>query len=208
VYNYQQKGNTQAFDNFFQQWVEYLLAQEREQSLELSFEDPIYEQQKSKLIAKLYDASGKMVNDPELRLKLSGPDNSVYEYNLSREGKYYRLRLDGFKAGLYQYEAITELGGQVIKDEGSIWVQENNLEKRNLISNRELLKNMAQSSGGKYYELSELEMLIQDIKALPAPQEIRERKINIELLSKWELFFVALILLSIEWFLRKYWGHF
>lgn len=206
MYDYRQHKNTQAFDNFFRNWMDYLNAQERERALEIEFASNIYEGESSQVIGKLFDPSGKMLNTPDLALELSNKQGEKYDYRFSREANFYRLKLDGLKAGFYEFKASCSLGNQDYRREGRIWVQENTLEQQDLKARRSLLRTLAENSGGQYFELQESQNLDQAILSLNQAQELRERKIKSDLLSKWKLFFVALVLLSLEWFLRKYWG--
>lgn len=206
MYNYRQHKNTQAFDDFFRNWLDYLNGQERERALEIEFAPLIYAGENSQVIGKLFDPSGKMLNTPDLSLQLSSKQGDKYDYRFSKEANFYRLKLDGLKAGFYEYVASCTLGTKTYQREGRIWIQENTLEQQDLKARRSLLMNLAALSGGQYFELQEAGKLTESILSLNQAEELRERKIKSDLLSKWELFFVALVLLSLEWFLRKYWG--
>jgi hypothetical protein len=206
IQNYRSQGNTEAFDELFQDWVDYLLSQERRESLEIKFEEKIYAAESSRVLAKLYNPSGELVNSPDLSLVLKGEEGEKYDYRFSREANFYRLRMSGLKPGFYQYEASCELGERQYQKQGRIWVAENTLEKQDLQARRSLLQRLSQSSGGQYFEIQESDSLFTNLLALNSPQVLSERKIKSDLVSKWELFFVALIFLSLEWFLRKYWG--
>lgn len=208
VYNYKHQKNTDAFDSFFKSWLDYLQSQEREEDLILDFEKELYANQASKVIAKLYDPSGAMVNKPELSLMIRGSQNQQYEYRFSRKANFYRLKLDGLEPGFYRYTAKTTLGNRDYENSGRIWVRENSLEKQDLQAKRELLSDLSAKTGGKAYELKDWSSLLDELKEIDAPGQFAERKIKRELISKWWLFFVVLVSLSLEWFLRKFWGHY
>lgn len=206
VYNYRYAENTTAFDEFFRSWADYLMAQERQEALVLEFEKDIYEGQSSRVIGKLFDASDKLINSPELRLSLEGAKGNSYDFSFSRESNFYRLKLEGLEAGFYQYEATTRLGERDYKKRGRIWVRSNSLEQQDLQARREMLRALAQKTGGKAYELEDWPELIQSLEERAAIGLAAERKNKQELLSIWWLFFVILSCLSAEWFLRKFWG--
>ena len=208
MYNVKNEKQSRAFDQFFRRWVQYLQAQEREEPLQIEFEKELYERSPSRVIAKLYNPGGNLVNEPDLSLKLSGANGETYDYRFSRESNLYRLKLDGLSPGLYSYTASTRLGDRSYEKGGRIWVQENSLEQQDLRARREMLDAMASQSGGKAYELKDWPQMLTDLAQLEAPQQLNEHKIKRDLLTKWELFFVALVFLSLEWFLRKYWGRY
>lgn len=209
LYNYKHRENTDAFDNFFRSWVDYLQSQEREEQLVLEFENQIYAEESSKVLAKLYDPSGAMVNQPDIDLRLSSEEGGAqYDFKFSREANFYRLKLDGLPAGFYQYQAKSQLGSKQYQVSGRIWVRANALEQQDLQARRDLLQYLSVKSGGKSYELNDWSNLLNDLEDLEAPRQLVERKNKRELISKWWLFFVVLTGLSLEWFLRKFWGHY
>lgn len=206
VYNYRYQENTQAFDGFFKAWADYLMAQERKEALKIEFEEEIFADQTTRVLAKLYDASDKLVNSTDLNLALKRKDGLSYDFEFSRESNFYRLNMQGLEPGFYQYEASTRLGEREYKSRGRIWVRINALEQQDLQARRDMLQILAERTGGKAYELDDWQDLISSLKDSQAVGLLAERKIKQELLSKWWLFFVILSCLSAEWFLRKLWG--
>lgn len=208
VYNYKHQGNTEAFDAIFRSWVDYLQSQDREQDLILEFEPEIFAGEPSKVLGKLYNPSGEMVNEEDLTLNLKSETGQSYDYTFSREANFYRLNLDGLEPGFYRYRAEVTLGAELYAEEGRIWIKENNLERQDLQSRRDLLAQLSSSSGGENYELQEWPELLKELQQKEAIGQLAERKNKRELLSNWWLFFVVLTSLGLEWFLRKYWGHY
>jgi len=70
-----------------------------------------------------------------------------------------------------------------------------------------MLYQLASRSGGNFYLPEQTSQLIEEINNSNQlkPQSYFQEMIN-ELLNLRWLFFVFLLLLSLEWFLRKYWG--
>jgi len=100
-----------------------------------------------------------------------------------------------------------EIGNETFTETGSFTVIPVNLENIETTANHQMLYQLARNSGGDFYLPGSLEQLIDQLKSsnkLKASTFFQET-IN-ELLNLRWLFFVLLLLLSVEWFLRKFWG--
>jgi hypothetical protein len=82
-----------------------------------------------------------------------------------------------------------------------------NIENTDLQANHKLLYQLAENSGGKFFARNQKEELISALKNNDRMvvktffQEMVNELINL----KW-IFALILVLLSLEWFLRKFWG--
>ena len=109
--------------------------------------------------------------------------------------------------GTYTWTAKTQLGNKSFEKSGTFSVQEIFVETANLVANHDLLKSIAQTSGGKCFGRNELEKIVKEIKANDniKPVASYQKKYSMLLNSPW--YFAAIILLlGIEWFLRKWHG--
>jgi hypothetical protein len=109
--------------------------------------------------------------------------------------------------GDYTFDANVDIAGKVFNETGRFTVTPVNFENLDLRANHNMLYQLAVESGGRFYAPNEIEKLIADLqnndrlKATSYYQEMINELLNL----KW-LFFVVLLLLSVEWFLRKFWG--
>ena len=112
-----------------------------------------------------------------------------------------------FPAGDYTFTASVEIGEKTATETGKFAITPVNFENLDLQANHNLLFQLAAESGGKFYLPNQSEQLISDLqnnnrlKATSYYQEMINELLNL----KW-MFFVALLVLSVEWFLRKFWG--
>ncbi len=103
--------------------------------------------------------------------------------------------------GDYTYEAIaTKDGRELGRDQGRFSVEPFSLEFQSTRMNEPLLRQIAERSGGHYYDLDQLEKLAADLKL--SPQQITQTR-ELPLWRSIPLLAIALFLLSTEWFLRK-----
>ncbi len=207
IHNYRMAGNFEAFDDMINSLAQYLLAQEKKEPLQIKWPRELFAKQRIKVQARLYDKTHKLNNSKALVLKLFKESNLVGEYRFSPYRAYYQLILDGLEAGLYQYEVAT-IEEKSLKRSGSIFVQNNDLEVRDLQARHQELMTLAQGNGGEFFLRDQVDSLQVTLQQMTAPAQISLVRNKDEILSRWPLFFVILALLALEWFLRKYWGQY
>ena len=115
--------------------------------------------------------------------------------------KEYEGALNFLEPGEYVAEAVYNAEGKTLgKAQQQFQVEEYSLEDQALTMNRQLLSQMAEVSGGKFYTISDFENLPKDLV-------LQERRVEKQ--KSWEIWnqpvilIFALAFLSLEWFLRK-----
>ena len=161
--------------------------------------------------AQLYNESYEPFNTPEAKLTLQGVQGSVEnhkgvqgDYNFSRQGSGYTLSLGTLPEGLYRYTATTTYDGTTYTAEGAFAVEALHLEQANLTANHTLLKTISSITGGKMFypdQLSSLNAELQTLKPV-----IYTHKRFSEMLNLLWVLILIILLLSLEWVLRKYHG--
>ena len=109
--------------------------------------------------------------------------------------------------GNYKYEARTTYNGETLKSGGAFSVQPIQLEVFETTANHQLLNLMSEKNGGAVVgasQLLELPAMI-DAKGFAKPVLYDTIKTRSLIHLKW-IFFLILGLLSLEWFLRRYFG--
>ena len=109
--------------------------------------------------------------------------------------------------GNYTWTATTQVGKQRLEKSGRFAVQAVMLETANLVADHDLLKSMAKVTGGQYFDK---EHIADVAKAIQKNDNIKpiasyQKKYAMMLNSPWYLAAIVL-LLGIEWFLRKWNG--
>jgi hypothetical protein len=100
-----------------------------------------------------------------------------------------------------------EISEKTFNETGRFTITPVNFEDLDLRANHNLLFQLANESGGRFYSPVQIEQMLTDLennnrlKSTSYFQEMINEMLNL----KW-LFFVVLLLLSVEWFLRKFWG--
>lgn len=144
-------------------------------------------------------------------------ENANIELNIKDREKQYTLSLDhitrgqyegmlaGIPEGEYNYEARVKIEDQLIgTDSGRFNVGGLNAEFIETRMNRNLLRQLAERSGGKYFDADEWGQLREEIKSLP--KFLPETKREEARFPLWNLPWVyaaIVLLLAVEWFIRK-----
>lgn len=104
--------------------------------------------------------------------------------------------------GSYRFEATAtaESGAELGRTEGRFWVEPMGPEFARTSSDRDLLRQIAAQSQGKFGDLASISELVEAI-----PSSIRQimRVREIDLWNHWLLFALFVLVLSTEWFLRR-----
>ncbi len=159
-----------------------------------------------RLIGQVYDESLNAVSDAEIDVEITAPDSTRYPYRMTAEGNgRYLLDAGTLPEGTYHYTASAQKNGEVLgTDSGVFAVGALTLEYRETRANATLLRQLAGRSGGAFLTSSEFSKLPEILSAngsfnTVVVEEERETEL-------WRLypFLVAIILLlTVEWFLRK-----
>ncbi len=127
-----------------------------------------------------------------------------YTYVNSTEG--FRYRVSGLGQGVYRYRASTVMNGKTESASGEFTVKEMQLEALNTTADFGMLRQLATQTGGAFYQPDNLDQLAQQLGAEKSASIIHSTEEMRELLHRQWLFFVLVLLVSVEWFVRKFKG--
>ena len=117
-----------------------------------------------------------------------------------------RYRIGSLKEGVYRYKATTLLSSKPEVVRGEFLVTAQNIESQNLTADFGLLRKMASQTGGRFYLATEISKLGEEVPKTKVKSLIHsDESFNSLINLKW-VFFLLLVLISTEWFVRKYSG--
>lgn len=161
--------------------------------------------------AELYDNNGELTQQPPASISVRPADNSreavSQPFMRTTARRTYNVNLGLLPAGTYRYHASTVYEGEDLTADGVFVVEDFDLEGVNLVADHTLLRTLAHTTDGAVVPADSVEQiaaLLQgrtDIKTL-----ISSRMRYDELLQMPWLLAVILLLLSMEWVVRKYNG--
>lgn len=209
MYNYREQQNFKAFDGFWLKAVQYLTTNVNKRRFVVETEAEYNEGEAVKINARLFNPSFELVNEPEVNFELRNETGEDFNYAFNRTEAAYQLQINDLPAGVYSWRSNTQLGAENFEQSGSFAVLDLSIENKNTVANHQLLKNMAQASGGAFFTLNDLVQLKESLLNNENAYTISYADQSIDsLLERWWIFFLILALLATEWALRKYWGNY
>lgn len=195
---------SQAYSKFWSNVIRWLTSQKAGKGLELTTDALVYRAgEKVNFEATYHDELGEKETGGELKVTLKKVSSTTQQEvtMLPNPEKEYGGSLNYLEPGDYVAEATYSLDGKIAgKARQEFQVEEFSLEDQALTMNRQLLTQMADVSGGKFYT-------IQDYRNLTKDLQLKEQRVEKQ--KSWEIWnqpgmlIFALFLLSLEWFLRK-----
>ena len=154
----------------------------------------------------MYNDLFELVYGNNIQLELRDDQGKITHYSYTTSPGGSRYRIGGLKEGVYRFKAFTTLEDRTEQVSGQFLVKAQNLEAQNLTADFTLLRKLSGESGGKFYKVSQLPLLASDLDKTKAASLIHSEETFNQLINlKW-VFFLLLVLISTEWFLRKYLG--
>jgi hypothetical protein len=205
--NYLLNQTHDQFNELINQLVQYLALRENEDNFMIDFE-PVYAETDDVIMtAEVYNDAFEVITSEEVTIEIVNELGDIYDFTFDVRGNGYYLNAGNLPVGNYRFSAEVILGEQIYTESGNFVITEMNLENVVTRANHRMMYQLATQSGGRFFSGSQADEVInalQETNYLKPLSSIEE--MITELLNLRWLFFVLILLLSVEWFLRKYWG--
>lgn len=203
---FQLNDNTEVFDSFFLKFFQYLASQDDEKKFRCfpvknqfnDTEDVVFESQ-------LFNDVLEPQYGPEVSLDIVDESGSRKNFSYTPSLSQPRFKVP-LAAGAYRFVASITRNGKKETDQGQFSVNSFNIETQNLTADFQLLRSLATNAGGDFYEATKLDNLAQRLIAHKPASRIQSDESFYPLINLKILFAVLLLLISTEWFFRKYLG--
>lgn len=204
MFSFRNEKNHRPFDTFINQIVQYLTASDDRKRFRVSNPGYVTENQNITFSAELYDAAYNPVVDPEVSLRIESTDLKNYDFTFTRKERAYSLDAGRLPVGEYKYIAQTSMGNEKFSATGRFVIAPLNLEATVTVADHGMMKNLSNQTKGIAAYLNDYESVIdhirqkEDIKPI---SHLREKFTDFTTIL-W-LLALILLLLSVEWFIRK-----
>jgi hypothetical protein len=155
--------------------------------------------------AQMYNQSFEMQNNDDISLLIKNAQGKQFDYSFSKTDKAYTANLGQLPVGSYTYSAKS--ANQKDTKTGNFIVQALQAELIQTKADFQLLNTLAKETNGQLYSYNDLDKIYEKITTNENIQSIiyKNSKLDELINSKW-IFFLILLLLSVEWFVRKWNG--
>lgn len=187
--------------------INYLALKNRISPFLVEFNRTVGENHDILFNSKLFNASNELVKNALINLDVYDEQDNKYKYSFKEMADEYSVNLGSLGVGKYKFKASTKLGTTTFTELGVFIVTENIMEQSDLIANYNILHRLSTNSNGKQYYKNKLSELFKDIddRTDIAPIIYSIKNFKDILYIKW-LFAFLVLLISVEWFFRKFWG--
>ncbi len=207
LFHYLDQENFEGLEIFMEKSIQYLSSKEDKRKFRATSPKYVFDENESiTLGTELYNSSYDAVNDPEVQLQLRNSEGEIFDYVMDRTELAYRLDLSGLAPGNYRFSVSTRYEGEELRDAGRFVVKEVQLESVVSTADHNLLRELSAMTEGQflaYEQLPDLGALIGLETMKPTMYQSSQTRSLMEL--RW-LFFLLVIPLLLEWFLRRYHG--
>lgn len=204
---FQNFGNQAVFEQLFVNLFNYLSLKEVREQFTVEYKHISPETSPVRIKAQVFNNLFEPVPNSEIHFTLTDSTNKELNFIFDTNGTDYNLNLGFLSPGKYSFKASTHIGEKEFTKEGNFAVEEINLEQQNNQANFKMLYTLSLKSGGKFFTLQNWKELLSSIDKNQNIKIKSHKEKNIYELIDWKWYFIAIfLLLSLEWFLRKYWG--
>lgn len=204
---YERTEDTEAFDELFGKLIQFLSTSEdkrkfRSYPIQQEFTDTEPVVFESQVYNDIYEPV--FGNTIEISIIDDQGEQNGYTYVTSPGNTRYQI--GGLKEGVYHYRAKTTINQQVEQVEGEFAVIRHQSELRNLTADFDLLRRLSANTGGKFFLAEESNKLSEVLRQTTAESIIHTEETYTSIINLKIVFWLLLLLVSGEWFLRKYHG--
>lgn len=207
MYDFVNTDSHERWDELIGKTAQFLSVKEDKSRFRVAVKKRFNESENVKINAELYNKSYVLVNDQEVRLKVTNEYEETFNYIFNAVGNGYTLDLGKLKSGVYTFVAETTKGTEKFAKNGKFIVKPLNVEWQKVSADFGVLQALSEKTKGQFFQpnqFNELQRIFEDKMAFPSISYNSETKKSI-LHEKW-IFFFILLLLTTEWGVRKYKG--
>jgi hypothetical protein len=208
LYDYLINKNQDATNELINKTVQYLSVKADKRPFRVTLPKNIFQDNEAITFdAQLYNANYELINSPDVEMKIKGEDGKEYTYKFNKTENAYDLNAGFLPVGNYSYNASVKFGNGNYSASGKFSVSPLQLEEMRTRADHQVLYQLASQHNGAMHYMGDMEKIAEEIdsknqlKPILYDTFITESAINL----KW-IFFLLLLLVSAEWFTRKFLG--
>lgn len=207
LFDYLQHQSHDIFEELVGKNFQYATLKSDKRRFRVSVAKNIFNENEPVILdAELYNQSYELVNSPDVSLVVTNSEGRDFNFTFNRTTNAYTLSAGVLPVGSYRFRGNVTSDGENLDYNGQFSVQPIQLELYETTADHGMLRNLSREYGGALFyqnQFAELgqAILAKDIKPVIYSSTRTRSVINV----KW-IFFLIMGLLSVEWFLRRYFG--
>ena len=204
---FEQTGRADAFDELFGKLIQYLsTSDERRRFRSYPVNQEFSDVEPVVFESQVYNDIFEPVYGNTIDIELTSDQGKVTRYSYVTSPGNIRYQIGGLAEGVYRYRSRTQINGRTEEVHGQFAVVAKVIELQNLTADFDLLRKLSLNTGGKFYATGSLETLNAELSEKEAVGVIRSEETYNAMINLKFIFWILLLMASIEWFFRKYFG--
>ncbi|WP_204345145.1 VWA domain-containing protein [Psychroserpens algicola] len=203
---YMNENSFNMFDNFMGKLVQYLSTNKRRARLNVNYESFYNGNDNVKITAQFFNKNYEFDDNATLNITLKNKaTEAVKSFPFVLKNTNYEVDLSGLEAGDYSF--TVKVNSENISKSGELKILDYNVEQQFLNANVTKLQNLASTSQGSSYFITNASEIANDLLNDSRFATVQKSTKKVVPLIDWK-YLLALIALSLacEWFIRKYNG--
>lgn len=206
AYSYLEEESFQNFDDFMGKIVQYLASNKRRSRLEVSYKTFYYNNNVVNITAQYFDKNYEFDKRASLNIVLTNKKTKEKKVlPMLLNGNFYQVDLSGIDEGDYLFTVSVK--DENLSKSGSFTLLDYNVEKQFLAPDVTKLTLLATNTGGRIFYPNQYENLINQLltdNRFKPIEKVEEKTLP---LIHWKILLsLIVLLLFLEWFIRKYNG--
>ena len=198
-------SSPEIYTKFFRNGVRWLVNREEEKRVRIYTGKGSYNSGEEVIFnANIYDNDYKPADNAEVKVVIQKGDLTIEKNLTNKTGGIYKGEIKIIEPGNYKYRGEAyRFDRKIGEDSGEFSVGTFSIEMLETRTRNDILQNIAKVSGGKHYTIEDVQNLFND---LADKNKNIIKTSNTEIYNKSAFMILIVILLSLEWFLRKRFG--
>lgn len=208
LFDYLQHQNQEIFDELMGKTIQYLSLKEDKRKFRVTLDQSIFNENEPVIFgAELYNDNYELTNEPDVSMVVKNRDGKEFTYTFNKLGKAYTLNAGILPTGNYTFKSAVQFNGQNLSFEGRFSVRPLQLELFENTANHAVLRQLSAKFGGETVAPAALASIAEKIQTKQTVKPVIYQTTHTSPLInlKW-IFAILAALLSLEWFLRRYFG--
>ena len=187
--------------NFWHSAIRWLSTREEEELFRINTGKSVYPGgERIHFSARLFDRAYKPLSGAEINLIVNGPEGALtIPFVQTGEGEY-SASARFYEEGEYRYQGMAFAGNDTLTCRGRLTVEAFNPELLDPAMRPDQMRGIAEKSGGNFYLPGDFDKFFEDY--IPPPVKYSEKR-EIKIFPRMAALITIILLLSLEWFIRK-----
>ena len=203
--DYQSNSNNDIFNGLFNKITQHLLIREDKSKFRLLYDKEINENEEIIFEAQVYNDNYELENKEDVSLILTNSNKKEFKFIFDKIDDKYLLDLGNLASEKYSVYAKVEKRNY--EKYGQLTIRPVQIEALSTVADHQLLYNLSSITGGKSFTLSEFNSITNYINKTQNKSSLTTIEDRLKQFIDFEMILlILLILISSEWFVRKYNG--